>query len=367
LFSYQGATATGQTTIKGFHMESTAPTSDFVVGNFNALSAYTKSERKFTLVPAGGFDGWDKFRNPDYTSAAIDVNNVVAIKEAIDTMASPEEVDVNLFALPGVNYDDHQGVVKYALAMVEDRADALYIIDAPRLYDPSTSTKGTSAEAVSTLQDTGIDSNYAATYWPWVQINDATLNKSVYVAPTMEVVRTIALTDNVSFPWFAPAGINRGTLSTLVNRADVRLSKNDRDTLYQDRVNPIATFVQQGVVIFGQKTLQVKQSSLDRINIRRLLLQVRRLIAAASQTLLFEQNDQTLIDQFLQKVEPIMLQIQNQRGLTAFNIVMTSPVNSTTVDANTLEGKIQIKPTSTAEFLDLTFQVLPSGANFADF
>jgi hypothetical protein len=368
LFTFQGAVPTGQTTIKGFHMESTAPTADFIVGIENALSAYTKSQRKFTLVPAGGFDGWNKFRYPDFTSASIDADNVVAIKEAIDTMASPEEVDVNLFAVPGVNYDDHEAVVKYALSTIEDRADALYIIDAPRLYDADTNTKGTSSEAVSTLQDTGIDSNYAATYWPWVQISDETLNKFLYVAPTLEVVRAIALTDNVAFPWFAPAGINRGTTSSLVQRADIRLSVNDRDTLYQDRVNPIATFVQQGVVIFGQKTLQERQSALDRVNVRRLLLQVRRLIAAASQTLLFEQNDQTLRDQFLQKVEPILLQIQNQRGLAAFRVIVDDTLNTPEViDRNTLVGKIQLKPTPAAEFIDLTFQVLPTGANFEDF
>jgi hypothetical protein len=368
LFTFQGAVPTGQTTIKGFHMESTAPTSDFVVGIESALSAYTKSQRKFTLVPAGGFDGWNKFRYPGFTSAAIDADNVVAIQEAIDTMANPEEVDINLFAVPGVNYDDHQGVVKYALSVIEDRADALYIMDAPRLFDESTNTKGTSAEAVSALQDTGIDSNYAATYWPWIQINDQTLNRFVYVAPTMEVVRSIALTDNVAFPWFAPAGINRGTTSSIVKRADVRLTVNDRDTLYQDRINPIATFVQQGVVIFGQKTLQTAQSALDRVNVRRLLLQVRRLIAAASQTLLFEQNDQTLRDQFLQKVEPILLLIQNQRGLTAFRVIVDDTLNTPEIiDRNTLVGKIQLKPTPAAEFIDLTFQVLPTGASFEDF
>lgn len=368
LFTYQGAVSTGQTTIKGFHMESTAPTSEFIVGLESVLSAYTKSERKFTLVPAGGFDGWNKFRDPNFTSAAIDVDNVVAIKAAIDEVASPEVVDINLFAVPGVNYDDHEAVVKYALATIEDRADALYIIDSPRLFDTDTNTRGTSAAAVSALQDTGIDSNYAATYWPWVQINDETLNRFLYVAPTLEVVRAIALTDNVAFPWFAPAGINRGTASSLVQRADIRLSVDDRDTLYQDRINPIATFVQQGVVIFGQKTLQERQSSLDRVNVRRLLLQVRRLIAAASQTLLFEQNDQTLRDQFLQKVEPILLQIQNQRGLAAFRVIVDDTLNTPDViDRNTLVGKIQLKPTPAAEFMDLTFQVLPTGANFSDF
>jgi len=362
LWNYFGANPTGTTTVKGFHMENTAPTADYVLGNEIAISAYTKSERKFTLVPAGGFDGWNKFRYPDFTSAVIDASNVVAIKEAIDTMSNPERVDINLFAMPGCNYSDHEAVVKYALATIENRADAIYIIDSPRITEGT--TKGTAAEAVSDLQDTGIDSNYAATYWPWVQINDSNYNKFVYVAPTMEVVRTIALTDNVAYPWFAPAGFNRGVVSSMVQKADIKLTQDDRDTLYQDRINPIATFVTQGIVIFGQKTLQIKQSALDRVNVRRLLLQVRRLIAAASQTLLFEQNDATVRDQFLQKVEPILLQIQNQRGLEAFRVVLDS---SPGADPNTLTGKIQLKPTPALEFIDLTFQVLPQGANFEDF
>ena len=182
------------------------------------------------------------------------------------------------------------------------------------------------------------------------------------------VVRAMAFTDNVAAPWFAPAGLNRGLAGGGIIRADIKLTKNDRDTLYQGRINPIATFVQQGVSIWGQKTLQNRQSALDRINVRRLLLQVRRLIAAASLTLVFEQNDQTLRDQFLAKVEPILLQIQNQRGLTAFKVVMDDSNNTPdTIDRNTLVGKIQLKPTRTAEFLDLTFQVLPTGAKFEDF
>ena len=153
-----------------------------------------------------------------------------------------------------------------------------------------------------------------------------------------------------------------------VRRADIKLSQNNRDTLYDGRINPVATFVQQGVVIYGQKTLQVRQSALDRINVRRLLLQIRRVVAATSQTLLFEQNDQTLRDQFLAKVEPLLLQIQNQRGLTGFRVIMDESNNPPeVVDRNTLVGKIQLKPTRTAEFIDLTFQVLPTGARFEDF
>lgn len=377
LFAYEGGVSDDKTTIKGFHMENTADPSLFVSGEENSLTGYTnaagtlvdKNKLKFTLVPAGGFDGWDKYRTytelyEEFTDAYT--ANVNSFKNALNEIANSEVVDINVLATPGVDYSNNQTIIKYALDIAEDRTDLIYVMDSPRLT--SGSVKGTPEEVVSRLEATGIDSNYAATYWPWIQIEDPNSGKYTYQAPTMMAVQTYALTDNVAAPWFAPAGLNRGLAGPQVVRADIRLSNNDRDTLYQGRVNPIATFVQQGVVIWGQKTLQVRQSSLDRINIRRLLLQVRRLVSAASLTLLFEQNDQTLRDQFLAKVEPILLQIQNQRGLTAFKVVMDDSNNTPdTIDRNTLVGKIQLQPTRTAEFIDLTFQVLPTGARFEDF
>ena len=363
-FKYIGTGSAGKEVVPGFHIESGAP-AGFVSGDL-VLSAYTKAERKFTLAPAGGFDGWNKFKTPTFGVNTQDSSNREAFKEAVDVFTNPEEVDVNLFATPGIDYGNNEELVKYTLNIVEDRADTLYIMDSPRLT--TNVAKGTPEEAVLAMQDTGIDSNYAATYWPWVQIEDQTTGQFVYLSPTAEVVKSIALTDNVAFPWFAPAGINRGTVGDSVRRADIKLSQADRDTLYEGRINPIATFVQNGVVIYGQKTLQIRQSALDRINVRRLLLQIRRVVAATSQTLLFEQNDQTLRDQFLSKVEPLLLQIQNQRGLTGFRVIMDESNNPPeVVDRNTLVGKIQLKPTRTAEFIDLTFQVLPTGARFEDF
>jgi len=377
LFVYEGGESADRRVIKGFHLENTANSNDFVTGDVDSLTGYTnaaqtlidRNKLKFTLVPAGGFDGWDKYQSyaelfDEFTDAYT--SNVNAFKSALDEIANPEIVDINVLATPGVDFSNNRTIVRYALDIVEDRTDAIYVMDAPRLT--SGSIKGTAEEVVSRLEATGIDSNYAATYWPWVQIEDPNSGKYTYQAPTMLAVQTYALTDNVAAPWFAPAGLNRGLAGPQIVRADVRLNNNQRDTLYQGRVNPIATFVQQGVVIWGQKTLQVRQSALDRINIRRLLLQVRRLVSAASLTLLFEQNDQTLRDQFLAKVEPILLQIQNQRGLTAFKVVMDDSNNTAdTIDRNTLVGKIQLQPTRTAEFIDLTFQVLPTGARFEDF
>jgi len=377
LFVYDGGIASGHTTTKGFHMENTADSNQFVSGDKNSLTAYTNAAQtlidrtllKFTLVPYGGFDGWDKYRQYDnvadeFTDAYQ--SNINQLKLGIDTMAKPEEVDINLFATPGIDFSNNVETIKYALEMIENRADSLYLMDSPRLTVGT--QKGDPADLISILQGTGIDTNYAATYWPWIQIEDNTSGLFTYQSPTLMVVRAIAFTDNVAAPWFAPAGLNRGLAGAGIIRADIKLDTNDRDTLYQGRINPIATFVQQGISIWGQKTLQNRQSALDRINVRRLLLQVRRLIAAASLTLVFEQNDQTLRDQFLAKVEPILLQIQNQRGLTAFKVIMDDSNNTAeTIDRNILVGKIQLKPTRTAEFIDLTFQVLPTGARFEDF
>lgn len=377
LFAYEGGESDDRVTIKGFHLENIADSSEFVSGSISSLTGYTndaatlvdRNKLKFTLVPAGGFDGWDKYQTyaelyDEFTDAYT--NNVNAFKDGLDEISNTEVVDINVLATPGVDFSNNSTIIRYALDIAGERTDVIYVMDAPRLT--SGAVKGTPEEVVSRLEATGIDSNYAATYWPWIQIEDPNSGKYTYQAPTMMAVQTYALTDNTAAPWFAPAGINRGLAGPQVIRADVRLSNSQRDTLYQGRVNPIATFVQQGVVIWGQKTLQVRQSALDRINIRRLLLQVRRLVSAASLTLVFEQNDQTLRDQFLAKVEPILLQIQNQRGLTAFKVVMDDSNNTPdTIDRNTLVGKIQLQPTRTAEFIDLTFQVLPTGARFEDF
>lgn len=377
MFEYAGGVSTGKTTIKGFHLENTANSTEFVSGSLNSMTAYTnisgtlidKNKLKFTVAPYGGFDGWDKYQMYEYPyEMFVDAYqaNVYAFKSALDTFENPEEVDINLFATPGIDFSHNYDIIKYGLDIIEGRTDALYIIDAPRVTVGQ--TKGTPEEVVNSLEATGVDSNYACTFWPWIQIVDTVTGKYTYQPPTLLAVKAIALTDSVANPWYAPAGFNRGIAGSSVIRTDVKLNKNSRDTLYRGRINPIASYVQQGIVIQGQKTLQARQSALDRINVRRLLLQVRRLVAAASLTLLFEPNDQTLRDQFLAKVEPILLQIQNQRGLTDFRVVMDdSNNNEETIDRNTLVGKIQLKPTRTAEFIDLTFQVLPTGANFEDF
>ena len=377
IFQYQGATATGKTLTLGYHMESGATIGgEFESGGINSLTGYTnsagitdRSKLKFTVMPYGGFDGWNKYKTYTYgyeEFAEGELSNIEAYKDAIDVFESDASVDVNLLATSGIDYQNNEELVKYALNMVEERADIFYVIDSPRIT--AGETKGTADEAVEALELTGIDSTYAGTYWPWIQVADVNTSRYVYMAPTFAVVRSMAFTDNKYQSWFAPAGALRGTMPKNVIRADVRLTKTQRDTLYNGRINPITDSTQNGVLIWGQKTLQVKESALDRINVRRLLLRIERLVAAASITLVFEQNDQTLRDQFLAKVEPILLQIQNQRGITGFKVTMDDSNNTPdTIDRNMLIGKIQIKPTRVAEFIDLTFQILPTGANFEEF
>ena len=377
-FAYQGSSS-GLTTTKGFHLENTADSNLFVSGDKNSLTAYTKvgssvvdaSQLKFTVCPAGGFDAWDKYRTYEnfegqFADGDINQDNIDAFQMGVDLFADPEEVDINVFATPGINLSDNASLVTKALEIIEDRADSLYIIDMPRIS--TSEAKGEAFDAVSILEGSGINSNYATTYWPWIQIKDNISGKYNYQSPTLLAISSIVFNDKLGKIWTAPAGTARSNTPSYVNNIDGKVNKGVRDTLYAGRINPISKTTQNGINVWGQKTLQVAESSLDRINVRRLILEIRRLVSAASVSLLFEQNDQTLRDQFKAKVEPMLLQIQNQRGLEAFKVIMDETNNtSDTIDRNTLVGKIQLKPTKVAEFIDLSFEILPSGALFSDF
>ncbi|MCK5644422.1 MAG: phage tail sheath subtilisin-like domain-containing protein, partial [Gammaproteobacteria bacterium] len=285
--------------------------------------------RKFTFAPYGGYDGWDVYRtertngdnylingtrgaagltsgtfaNRALSNGDSGINSdYYAYLEAIWTFNNPEATNINVFATPGIDTFNNSNLVEETIEMVEqDRADSLYIVTTP---DTDASGDVLLAEDVIDQLDGEFDSNYTATYWPWIQINDAENNVYIYVPPTRDVVRNIALTDNISFPWFAVAGVNRGDVQAI--KARKKLTLAERDILYDGRVNPIATFASEGIKIWGNKTLQVKESALDRINVRRLLLQARKLISAVSIRLLFEQNDQVVRNQFLSLVNPIL-------------------------------------------------------------
>jgi len=234
----------------------------------------------------------------------------------------------------------------------EERADSLYVIDSPN--------RSSVDEIVGDIEDIGFDSNYSATYWPWIQVRDTENSVQVYVAPTGEVLKNIALTDNVAYPWFASAGYTRGIVNAI--KAKKKLTLDERDELYVNRINPIATFSDVGTIIFGNKTLQVRESALDRINVRRLLLQARKLISNVAVRLLFEQNDEVVRNEFLSLVNPILENIKRERGLTEFKVVLSSSPED--MDRNQLSGKIYIKPTRALEFIDIEFLVTPTGASF---
>jgi phage tail sheath protein FI len=243
------------------------------------------------------------------------------------------------------------------------RADSLYIVTTPDcnvLLPTNTDNITPPTEAVDNLSNTGIDSNYTATYYPWILVRDTVNNTQIYIPPTNEVCRNLALTDNISFPWFATAGYTRGLVNAV--KARIKLTQDQRDTLYQGRINPIATFSDVGTVIWGNKTLQIADTALNRINVRRLLLQARKLISAVAVRLLFEQNDAKVRQDFLDSVNPILDAIRRDRGLYDFRVTVSN--DPADLDRNTMTGKIYLKPTRALEFIDIEFLITPTGASF---
>jgi hypothetical protein len=343
--------------------------------------------RKFTFAPYGGFDGWDPYRsrrtntdpyiingtkgsvgltNGTFSSRTLSngdpgsTSDYYAYLEAIWTFKNPESTNVNVFATPGIDTFDNTNLVEETIEMIEqDRADSIYIVTTP---DTDAAGDVLLPEDVADQLSGQFDSNYTCTYWPWVQVNDVENNVYIYLPPTRDVVRNIALTDNISFPWFAVAGVQRGDVDAI--KARVKLTLSERDTLYENRINPIATFASEGIKIWGNKTLQVKESALDRINVRRLLLQARKLISAVAIRLLFEQNDDIVRNQFLSLVNPILDNIRSERGLTDFRVVLD--VTPESIDRNELCGRIFLKPTRSLEFICVEFNVVPTGASFDD-
>ena len=280
-----------------------------------------------------------------------------AYLEAIWTFKNPEATNINVFATPGIDTFDNSNLVEASIEMIEqDRADSLYIVTTPDTSSGSILTVGDVTDSLSDMYD----SNYTATYWPWIQILDAENNVFIYVPPTRDVVRNIALTDNIAFPWFAVAGIQRGDVDAI--KARKKLTLGERDTLYENRINPIATFTSDGIKIWGNKTLQVKETALNRINVRRLLLQARKLISAVSIRLLFEQNDTIVRNQFLALVNPILDSIRTERGLYDFRVVLSNDPED--IDRNQLTGKIYLKPTRALEFIVVEFNIMNTGASF---
>ena len=273
----------------------------------------------------------------------------------LNLLSNQDNYQFNALFLPGLTNADHASQITTAINNTQQRGDNILIID-PDGY--ATSVTETINQASSR------NTSYAAMYWPWLQVIDPDLGDRVWVPASTMIAGVYAYNDSVSEPWFAPAGINRGGLTNVV-RAERQLPATDRNTLYESNVNPIATFPGTGVVVYGQKTLQRQASALDRVNVRRLLIQLKSYIGQVAQTLVFEQNTAATRNNFLAAVNPYLESVQQRQGLYAFKVVMDDSNNTPDViDRNQLVGAIYLQPTRTAEFIYLDFNVLPTGATF---
>jgi hypothetical protein len=336
---------------------------------FVTLALSHIKQRKFVVPFQGGFDG-DNPAVTKLTGANIVNTNTqgfdcstsstggtTAYKKAINAVSNPDEFDINMLITPGLVHGLHSKVTNHAISKCEARGDAFYVFDC--------GIQGGSI-ASATAAITALDTNYAATYYPWVKIVDRNTSLPVWVPPSCVLPGVIAYTDKVAHEWFAPAGLNRGGLTSVLE-AQTRLTHSERDDLYEERVNPIASFPGQGVVVWGQKTLQARPSALDRVNVRRLLIKLKKFIASSSRYLVFEQNTSATRNRFLNIVNPFLESVQSNSGLSAFRVVMDDTNNTAdVVDRNQLVGQIFIQPTRTAEFIVLDFVVLPTGATFPE-
>jgi phage tail sheath protein FI len=279
----------------------------------------------------------------------------VAYNKAIAAISNADEYDINMVVTPGIIRRLHPAITTNVIDMVEDRQDCFYIADFNAIDDTITE---------ATEQANSVDSNYVGTYYPWVKTVDTNTNKLISVPPSVLLPAVYAANDRLAAEWFAPAGLNRGGITGAVSVLN-RLTHAERDTLYENKVNPIAAFPGQGIVAFGQKTLQDKASALDRINVRRLLITVKKFIASTSRFLVFEQNTSTTRARFLNTVNPYLEAIQQRQGLYAFRVVMDETNNTPDViDRNILAGQIFLQPAKTAEFIVIDFNILPTGASF---
>jgi phage tail sheath protein FI len=278
-----------------------------------------------------------------------DYTNMVAL------LGNREAYQFNVLFTPGITNNQHPGVVSNIISNTQNRGDNFYVLD---LIDYN----GTVASII--VQANTRNTSYAASYWPWVRIIDPATGKQVWVPASTVIPGVYAFNDKVSAPWFAPAGINRGGLSTVL-QAQFKLTQANKDALYSNNINPLATLPREGVVVFGQKTLQKEASALDRINVRRLLIEMKGFIRQIADTIVFEQNTITTRNSFIARVTPFLEGIQQKQGLYAFKVVMDDSNNGPDViDRNQLIGQIYIQPTRTAEFISLDFILLPTGAEF---
>ena len=349
----------------------TAPYTESLQGALTGSTFTTNvfsGTRKFMVPFQGGFDG-TRPNLPKYSGTNISSANTFGFdcstatssgtksyNKAFSLLSNTDYYDMNLLVTPGIIDSLHSVVTNTARNFVQARQDTFYVMDSNALTDNI---------ATVTSQVTSLDNNYTATYWPWIRIINPSKNVPIWVPPSVSIPGVLAFNDAVAQPWYAPAGLNRGVLTA--SDTYKNLKQSDRDTLYEARVNPIANFVNDGVVVWGQKTLQATPSALDRVNVRRLLITVKKFIASSTRYLVFEQNSNQTRNRFLSIVNPYLEQVKAQQGLYAFRAVMDSTNNTPDViDMNILYGQLFLQPTRTAEFIVLDFNIQPTGASFPE-
>ena len=326
-------------------------------GNFN-----TTNKVRFSFPVYKGFDGLDPRSNK-----FVDVNDGTLSADfykAIDTLANSDEIDINLLASPGVHSSSVGNIPQKMIDVATSRGDTFVIAD----LSNGTTTAAALNLSVANAQTEAdkYDSNYGAAYYPWVRINDIDNDKIVWVPPTVEVMGAIAFNDRIAQPWFAPAGVTRGGLENVLE-VRRRLTQGQRDDLQNKNINPIATFPNIGIVIWGQQTLQKKQSLLDRVNVRRMMLEVRKTIAGFSRVFVFDPNTVTLRSKLLERINSYLGQVQAAQGLQEFRAVLDETTTTPDlIDRNIVKGKIFLKPTTAAEVILLDFAVTSSGAVFSE-
>ena len=311
----------------------------------------------FAAATGNNFENGTALFNESITAGNIQGIGPNDYTASIKLLSNSDDYQFNVISAPGLIGSIHGAQVTSLVALAQGRTDCMSVID---LVPYNTGINGV------TTQASAYDSSYAATYWPWLQTIDAGTGQTVWAPASTYIPAVYAFTDASSDPWFAPAGLVRGALGSVI-RAERKLTSGNRDTLYEANVNPIATFPGSGVVVFGQKTLQKRASALDRVNVRRLLIALKGYITQVSDNLVFEQNTNATRNNFLANVNPYLESVQQRQGLYAFKVVMDATNNTPDViDRNELVGQIYLQPTKTAEFVILDFNVLPTGATFPE-
>lgn len=345
--------------------------------------------RKFTVCFYGGFDGWDvnrtertntdKYKATTYSISGSEVFDIYKDESGLypqvklpstaitsdyyaylagyRLFANPQDIDINLFATPGIDWSNNTLLTEEVIDMIEDSedgrgGDALYIMASPNNTDAT--------ELAEKFEEVEINSSYACTYAPWVMYYDSSNKRYLDLPVTKDVVRNMASTDNNSYPWFAPAGMERGNVNCI--KAEYKTTLANEDELYENRINPVKTFAQDGVKIWGNKTAYNMESPLNRINVRRLMIRVKKLVTNAAKNLIFTQYDDTLEKQFRGLIDPILADVKSNRGISDYRII--TEVTPETKDQHILPAKILIKPTPALEYISISFVVYPESVSF---